>query len=73
MTIIEKINAEQNKRNIFTNVSIDDLKAICLSIQAMQYFGYKRAKAEQIVITEYINGNANYKNSDLVYNYLMHY
>lgn len=71
MTIIEKINAEQNKRNIFTNVSLDDLKAICLSIDAMNYHGWKREKATEIVINKYINGQY-WRNDDLVYNYLMH-
>lgn len=69
MTIIERINAAQNKNNRFSNVSIDDLKNIILSVDAMVYHGWKRARAEEIVINKYVNGKIY---DDLVYNYLMH-
>lgn len=54
MTILEKINAEQNKRNQFLNVSREDLARIDRAIQNLIYFGWKREKAEEIIIDKFL-------------------
>ena len=48
MNLLEKINAEQNKRNCFTNVSADDLRDIQAAIDAMVYFGWKESRERTV-------------------------
>ena len=71
MNLLEKINAEQNKRNCFTNVSADDLRDIQAAIDAMVYFGWKESRAEKITIGKYLNGQY-FKAESLVYCHNLH-
>ena len=54
MTVLEKINREQNRRNQFLNVSREDLQRIDTAIQEMIYFGWKKEKAEEIIIDKFL-------------------
>lgn len=54
MTILEKINREQNRRNQFLNVSREDLEEIDAAIQKLRYFGWKKEKAEEIIIDKFL-------------------
>ena len=56
MTILEKINREQNRRNQFLNVSREDLERIDAAAQKMTYWGWEKEKAEEYVINKFLAG-----------------
>ena len=63
--ILQTINAEQNRRNKFFNVSEDDLAAVVETVQAMHYFGWTLKKAAEITARKFCAGES-WRQSDLI-------
>lgn len=63
--ILGVINAEQNRRNEFFNVSPEDLAAVVETVQAMHYFGWKLKKATEITARKFCAGES-WRQADLV-------
>lgn len=56
--ILRAINAEQNRRNEFFNVSPEDLAAVVEAVQAMHYFGWTLKKAAEITARKFCAGES---------------
>ena len=63
--ILGVINAEQNRRNEFFNVSLEDLSAVVETVQAMHYFGWTLKKAAEITARKFCAGER-WRQADLV-------
>lgn len=63
--ILQAINAEQNRRNEFFNVSAEDLAAVVETVQAMHFFGWTLKKAAEITARKFCAGES-WRQSDLI-------
>ena len=63
--ILQAINAEQNRRNEFFNVSAEDLSTVVETVQAMHFFGWTLKAATEITARKFCAGES-WRRADLV-------
>lgn len=67
--ILALVNARQNKLNYFTNITDADLTKAVKAVKAMCWFGWKEAKAAEIIACDLADGVANWYPGYLVREY----